>query len=146
MEDAFAAALGYLSRREYCRYELVEKLVAKDFEREIALEVVRKLAKQDLVSDVRFARDLIRVRSRRGYGPLRIESELRRRGVDQELISNNVELQNENWQQKIEQVVAKKYGNRVIESHKDWVKRANFLKSRGFGDDLVHDALGFYSE
>ncbi len=139
------AALRCLARREYCEKELVNKLTAKGFERNSATDIVSKLAERNLVSDSRFARDLIRVRIDKGYGPFRLEHELRQRGVDQELISDCLDQVNENWKERLEQLVAKKYRNQPIESYKDWTKRANFLRNRGFDAELIHDVLGKYS-
>ena len=139
------AALRYLARREYCVKELVNKLTAKGFERNTAAEIVSNLTEQNLVNDGRFARDLIRVRIDKGYGPFRIEYELRQRGVDQELISNCLAQINENWKQRLEQLVAKKYRNQPVESFRDWTKRANFLRNRGFDAELIHDVLGKYT-
>ena len=141
---ARTAALRCLARREYSVKELVNKLAAKGFERDVAADTVAKLAEQDLVNDGRFARALMRVRADRGYGPFRLEYELRQRGVDPELVSNSMDQLNENWKERLEQLVAKKYGERPIESANDWMKRANFLRNRGFGAELIHDVLGKY--
>ena len=139
---ARTAALRCLARREYCVKELVNKLAAKGFERDVAADIVEKLAEQNLVNDGRFARALMRVRAARGYGPFRLEYELRRRGVDQELISDCMDQLDENWKERLEQLVSKKYGGRPIESGNDWMKRVNFLRNRGFEAELIHDVLG----
>lgn len=141
-EAARTAALRCLARREYCVKELVNKLAAKGFEREMAADIVADLAEQNLVNDGRFARTLMRVRADRGYGPFRIEYELRQRGVDLELISDSMDQLDENWKERLERLVAKKYGSRPVESSNDWMKRANFLRNRGFGTELINDVLG----
>ena len=79
-------ALEYLSRREYSEKELKLKLKARGCNKEIAESVVVRLKQENLVCDVRFAKALVNVRVRGGYGPLRISRELLDRGVETRLI------------------------------------------------------------
>ena len=76
-----ASAVKFLSRREYCRQEMIQKLIGKGADSELAATVVEQLSDSGLINDERFARDLIQVRIRRGYGPVRIEHDLKQRGV-----------------------------------------------------------------
>ena len=74
-------AARFLVRREYCRNELVQKLVSRGSSLEVAEQVVSDLKERNLVNDERFTENLIRIRRMRGYGPVRIEAELSRLGV-----------------------------------------------------------------
>ena len=78
-----ARAVGLLSRREHSRFELRRKLMRSlqpdenpaDLDR-----VLDALETQRLLSDQRFASSLVRQRAAR-YGDLRLERDLRDRGV-----------------------------------------------------------------
>jgi regulatory protein len=72
-----------LSRRDHFRGELAEKLRRKGFDEEQLEAALDRCAEVDLLDDERLARRFAEVRSRsNGWGPRRIEAELRRRGVD----------------------------------------------------------------
>ena len=139
-------AARFLVRREYCRNELVQKLVSRGSNPELAEQVVDGLQERNLVNDERFTENLIRIRRMRGYGPVRIEAELSRLGVASEVIANQLNQNDEQWHEQIVNVAERKYHNRPIDNFKEWVKRANFLRNRGFTSSQIHEAIGRYSD
>lgn len=78
-------ALEYLSRRPMSRMELNKKLREKGVEPETAAVCVDWLTERGLLDDESYAVLLCRHYSMKGYGPARIEGELRRRGIEREL-------------------------------------------------------------
>ena len=139
-------AARFLVRREYCRNELVQKLVSRGSSLEVAEQVVSDLKERNLVNDERFTENLIRIRRMRGYGPVRIEAELSRLGVASEVIANHLNQNDEQWHEQIVNVAERKYHNRPIDNFKEWAKRANFLRNRGFTSSQIHEAIGRYSD
>ena len=129
-----------------CRNELVQKLVSRGSSLEVAEQVVSDLQERNLVNDERFTENLIRIRRMRGYGPVRIEAELSRLGVASEVIANHLNQNDEQWHEQIVNVADRKYHNRPIENFKEWAKRANFLRSKGFTSSQIHEAIGRYSD
>ncbi len=82
-DPAYGAALRYLGRRDHFRSELAEKMRRKGFEPEAIEAALDRCAGVDLLDDQKLARRFAEIRSRaNGWGPRRIEAELRRRGVD----------------------------------------------------------------
>ena len=80
------AAMNLLAYREHSRAELVAKLIGRSFdvsEIDAALDI---LENEHLLSDERFAQAYVRMRSRKGFGPIRIRQELQERGISRELI------------------------------------------------------------
>lgn len=134
-------AVALLSRREYCRQEMVEKLISKGARREHAESVVEQLSSSSLISEERFSKALIRVRVRQGYGPVRIKYELTQRGVADDLATTCLAEWNDSWTQQLSRVIERKYGDRPANSFNEWAKRANFLKNRGFTTDQIHENL-----
>ena len=134
-------AVALLSRREYCRQEMVEKLISKGARREHAESVVEQLSSSSLISEERFSKALIRVRVRQGYGPVRIKYELTQRGVADDLATTCLAEWNDSWTQQLNRVIERKYGVRPANSFNEWAKRANFLKNRGFTTDQIHENL-----
>ena len=88
--------MNLLSRREYSFHELFSRLAGKFPEDEITT-ILEQLKREGLQSDERYAEMRIRVRSQSGYGPLFIENELVKGGIDKDLISSLIESSDIDW-------------------------------------------------
>lgn len=139
-------ALRYLSRREYSEKELKSKLMARGCDKDIAESVVVRLKQENLVCDIRFSKALVNVRVRGGYGPLRISRELLDRGVESDIVDELMQKRNGEWESQITRVIQNKYGEKQMHLPEDWVKRANFLRRRGFTTAQIQCALGANSD
>jgi regulatory protein len=81
-DEAYHAALKMLSRRDYFRVELENRLSQKGYRPEEIEHALEKCARLNLVDDVRLAERFVEFRSvGKGWGPRRLVAELRRRGV-----------------------------------------------------------------
>ena len=84
--DAFQRAVGLLSRREHSARELKAKLALRGHaggESVAAIERLKDLAWQD---EDRFGASLARRRAAQGYGPRRIQAELKSHGLADDAI------------------------------------------------------------
>lgn len=83
-------ALRLLSGQDYTRRQLLERL-CRTQDSSAAEEAVERMAELGLVDDyqyaMRCARDLVHLRA---FSPRRVEQELRRRGVDEEIIEEAI--------------------------------------------------------
>ena len=84
-EQVRKRAVELLGRRAMSRQELVDKLVSKGEEREAAEETADWLVEVGLLNDADYAGMVVRHYGAKGYGRLRIEQELRRRGIEKDL-------------------------------------------------------------
>lgn len=134
-------ALDMLARREHSLYELQQKLVRKGCGAELAAEVAHDLETGQLLSDGRFAEDLLRVRRERGYGPLRIKKEMQDKGVDAQLIAHYVDAADPQWVEILKRVRRKKFGDRRPKSYQERARQARFLQYRGFTFDQIQSVL-----
>ena len=78
-------AVEILGRRAMSRRELIDKLTQKGEDREASEEVADWLVEVGLLNDADYAEMVVRHYAAKGYGQLRIQQELRRRGIDKEL-------------------------------------------------------------
>ena len=78
---AKARAIALLARREHSAAELVRKLIGRGFGAAESAAVVQDLASRDYQSDARYAAMLARTRIADGWGPQRIDADLRVAGV-----------------------------------------------------------------
>ncbi len=138
---ATRSAMDMLSRREHSVEELRRKLVAKGFDDGVVTNVVGDLKTRNLVSDDRFVEAFVRSRVNRGQGPVRIERDLRERGIDDALIEQSAHYDTGYWSDIIDQVREKKFGAPRKLSRQEWAKQARFLQQRGFTTEQIHKAL-----
>lgn len=102
---------------------------------------LQRLQAERLLSDERFTESYIHMRRQRGYGPLRISAELRERGIAAELISLYLEMDDEGWQELLQQQYVKKYGTSMADSYEEKARRVKYLQNRGFALDRILKSL-----
>ena len=136
------SAMRLLARREHSRAELHGKLVGRGFENNSVEELLQGLEDQDLLSDERFAMALIASRAETGYGPNRIGLELRDRGISEELARETLAKSEVDWEQRVTDQVARKFGSAPAQTFPEWARRARYLERRGFGQDAIRLAIG----
>ena len=136
------SAMRLLARREHSRAELHGKLVGRGFENDLVEELLQGLEDGNLLSDERFAMSLIASRVETGYGPNRIGLELRDRGVSEELVREALVKAEVDWEQRVIDQVARKFGSDPAQTFPEWARRARYLERRGFGKDAIRLAIG----
>jgi len=142
---ARAAALDALARRDRSAVDLQRKLVDKGYASQIAADVIHRLCTEKLVDDRRYAENFVSLHASRGHGPLRIRADLRKSGVDDELVDHAVEAYPE-WLEQVRKAHQKKFGSRPPADYADRERQARFLRGRGFTGGQVRMALGFDTE
>ena len=130
-------AMDLLSRREHSRSELVEKLRQREFDAEAIEQALDYLQQQGLQSDQRYAESYVYQRAQKGFGPLKIEYELRQRGIADHIIESVMQPEQESWSERMRQQRARKFGDRLPEEYAEKMKQARFLQNRGFSPELV---------
>jgi regulatory protein len=139
-----ARALRLLSRREYSRKELANKLLQLirhdaeespiNLETQIE-EVLTDFEARGWLSDERFAQALVRRRSER-YGARRVADELQRAGVETGLITQlTTELKASEFE-RAKALWARKFGQ-IPTEQKERARQYRFLISKGFSPELV---------
>lgn len=137
-------ALYLLEYRNYSKRELTEKIARTAASREAAQAAAGRMEELGLIDDRRFGEDYAReLFSRKGYGARRAAQELRRKGLDQELVQELVEKYGgpEQSGENIRRVLEKKYpGWREDEK----VRRRAFaaLQRLGYSYQEVREAMG----
>ncbi len=134
------AAMNLLARREHSLQELRRKLRSR-FPDEDALEAeLGRLAEENLQSDSRFAEDFARQRAARGYGPLRVQQEMREKGLSDAAIEDAFTHAGLDWYERAEEAYRKKFGPAPSGATaqaglKEKARRVRFMQYRGFQPD-----------
>lgn len=139
--SASERAVALLANREHSALELTRKLHNAGFD-EIEIEqTLLKLQKSGLQSDQRFAESFIRSRSGRGYGSVRIRSELKERGVNPDIITDSLLHAEIDWFALAAEVRCKRFGEQNPEDYKSRAKQQRFLQYRGFTHEQITESF-----
>ncbi len=132
------ACLRLLTRRDHSRKEIQDKLAVKGYDRSQVSSVVDELAQQSWQDDTRYAESYARVRSQKGFGPVRIAYELRQQGISQDTVDKIVQATTEDWMAVLERVYTKKYPESVERDGSERARRIRFLLQRGFSSTMIN--------
>lgn len=81
---ALNQAVAMLARRPCSKKEIENKLIRNRYSSEIVAQVLLKLENENLINDAEFSVQWIRYRQNMNYGPARIATELRQKGVSED--------------------------------------------------------------
>ena len=130
-----------LARREHSAFEIRRKLKQKAIAEPDIEAAVERLQQEGLLSDARFAEAYIHMRKGKGYGPLRIELELKERGVAENDYVDLLYAGNMDWWTVLKSAYEKKYGSEPCNDYREKAKRMRYLQYRGFALDKIHELL-----
>ena len=157
-------AFYYLSRREYGKAELKQKLLDKEQEAAKIDALLDEFEEKGYQSDYRTTLMLIRENIRKGRGRGRIKQEFHRKkmampdNIDElidmanaesdefsEFIDDNADnlVEGIDWLKLAVTARIKKYGDDIPTEQKDKAKQLRFLQYRGFNSDICFAALNY---
>lgn len=138
-------AVHLLSRREHSAQELIQKLIAKGFERQAVEDVVAKLEERRWQSDARFADVFFRQRVQQGYGPLRIRLELQHKGIDDAEIQRVFSAEAIDWFELAHTRLQQRFraSPEGTDQQKEQARRVRYLMQRGFTSEQAWFALKY---
>ena len=143
-EEAFNRAVKFLSYRARSAAEVRAKLVQLGFSRATVEGAVKKLLALNLLNDGNFARawTVSRVEDR-GYGPLRVERELRQKGVAKSLISQVLEetFGRQQGKDRARTLLEKKFRGQDLSDAKNLRRAVSFLQRGGYRDAVIAEIL-----
>lgn len=134
-------AMNLLARRDHSKAELLRKLLARGFDLAAINEAIRRLESEGLQSDERFTEEYVRARVNHGFGPIKIQMELRERGVDSELIKLYIAKYVELWLQAAEQIRSKKFGEIIPHDFLKIAQQKRFLQAKGFDLEVINQVF-----
>lgn len=132
-------AMDLLARREHSRTELTNKLKQRDFSMQEITTCLDQLEADDLLSNERFAEAYAKMRSRRGFGPVRIMQELKQRGISHAQVEQCLAFID--WQTLITETFHKKFADINMTDFKQRAKCIQFLNYRGYTQQQIERLL-----
>jgi regulatory protein len=143
-ENALQRGLRFLGYRPRSEAEVLSDLVRRGYSTAVAEATLEKLRSLNYLNDERFARNWARSRfETRGYGPKRIEQELKTKGISQELIRVVIgeTLSQDDEAEKAKLVLEKKFKHKKFDDVKTARRAAAFLQRRGYSSKVIVDLL-----
>lgn len=132
-------AFAVLTRKEYSKADLTDKLLQYAQHKDEVIELVEELARENYQSDQRVAEMTMRSQIRQGKGPNRIKLALRSKKLNKDLVQED--LREIDWYQQAYELKVKKYGTEVSKDPKIKAKQIRFLQYRGFEMDAIMKAI-----
>jgi len=139
---ARAAALDALARRDYASEDLRRKLLDKGYDPTVVGDLIERLCGEKLVDDRRYVESFISYRAARGQGPHRVRADLRKIGLQGEIVEQGLAAYGD-WIADLRRARQKKFGAQLPTHYADKQRQARFLGYRGFTGAQIRLALGF---
>ncbi len=130
-------AMNLLARREHSASELLQKLKLREHAEDDILNAIKELQTDNLQSDARFTESFVNQRVNAGHGPIKIRHELRRKGVDEELVDAYLDPFQNSWSERMSEQRIRKFGVEIPNEYALKMKQARFLQNRGFSPESV---------
>lgn len=130
-------ALDLLARREHSTLELRHKLLARGHDEAAIDAELTRLTADNLLNESRFAEVYGHSRADRGYGPLRIGSELRQRGIESATVDEVLAELDDLWMEQLQRLHRKRFGAAPT-SPADRARQLRFLRQRGFTFEQIN--------
>lgn len=138
-KDVRIKVMNALARREHSEKEIYLKFISLVESKNKLLEEINKLKEEGLLSDDRFAEAYIKSRYYSGFGPVRIQYELEKKGVLQKKIENAFQETGLDWDSKLEKEFKKKYLPQEAKLNYD--KIIKFFLYRGFDLEKINKII-----
>jgi regulatory protein len=135
-----------LSYRPRSELEVANYLRQKGCEPQVSDTVIAKLRSLNYLDDLSFAQIWTRSRlESRGYGPRRVEQELRLKGIDARVIRDTMQqsLQHRSEQESARTILTKRFGSVDPKDTKAQRRAVALLQRRGFSSKVIFELLKY---
>lgn len=137
-ENALSRAVGYISKSQKSKKQVIEYLQKKGYDEETSFYVISKLEEYHFVDDELFAKNYIKYKNKTN-GSKKIKMELKQKGVEEDLVNSAIEDYASD-RDSIE-FVANKYLKNKVKDLKTKQKAYRHLLSRGYGYEDINFVL-----
>ena len=142
--EAYSYAARLLAGREYCTFQIEQKLIGREVDAENIGFVISKLKADGYLNDQRFAELYLQSRLDKGEAPWLAAKRAKAKGADDASIQCALDELTADYDafQAARDVLARRdpAGFR-FEDERTWQRQARFLQNKGFATDVVLRAL-----
>lgn len=141
LSKAKAKAFDIVGRKAVTERELRTKLSDKGYDEMICDIVIETMREYNYVNDADYCETFLDYAKSKGWGQLKIRSELKRRGVDDTTISNALSEFEDCPEERIYDILCRKFAEFDLRDFKQKQKALRFFASRGFDFDSINSAV-----
>jgi regulatory protein len=143
-EEALKRAVRFLSYRSRSEAEVQTKLTQLGFPAKVVEETIKRLRALNYLNDEAFARAWAQgMTEGRGYGPLRIERDLRQKGIAKSVISRILgeTFGSQEGKERAKMLLEKRFRGKDLHEAKTLRRAVSFLQRRGYRDSVIAELL-----
>ena len=134
-----------LSRRDYSRFEIEQKLASKEFDQVIIDQTLERLVEFNYIDDAKFSQRFLEYQAEQGKGPMKIRWLLQQKKISNELIE--FALSSQNWSQRCKDLGLQQSRAHALPIPKEHLQKLyRKLLSRGFYPEDVRDTIAFIQQ
>lgn len=146
-EKAKECAFWYINKRRYTKKELTEKLIKREYDRDLAIDVVNYLEEHGYIDDCDYARryvhDAVLIKK---HGAVRIKTELSLKGIKGVCVDEALQMYATDQDDVLVELVSSKAVNLDLNDEKAKNKLVAFLVRRGYKYAEIFEAIKTYRE
>lgn len=135
-------AIWLLSRRDYSRYKLEQKLNQKCEDKQYVASLISWCESLGYIDDLRYCEQYVRRQLEKGFGKQRVLSDAFGKGIDRNHVEkylNDLEI---DWYEQASNAYNKKFFNTFDKkNYQEKAKRQRYMFGRGFGFDEIEYAM-----
>lgn len=130
-----------LATREHSRAELLRKLRARGFDDAGIAQALDRLVAEGVLDEARMVEQYVAERAAKGFGPLRIRSELYEKGLPDTLVDPHLDAIRDDWVAYMAEIYDRRFGSEPPPDHAEYARRGRFLEQRGFPPEMIRRFL-----
>jgi len=143
-QAAYNCAVRLLTRREFCEFEMRQRLAGREFEDDVISVAINRLKQDGYLSELRFAESYLRSRLNRGESPWLAAKRAKQKGAESVAVDAALVELTECYD--AEQVARDLISARDptglrFNEERVWQRQARFLRNKGFATDIILRAL-----
>lgn len=147
VSDAYNRALKYLTVKDYTKKQMIEKLNKLDLFDDIQIDMtINALSDKNLINDEEYAKDYFQRASKLGLGINKAISNLRSKGIDDEIIEQcREEYSEESEYEAAMEIIAKEYEKNTKKSRAAMINSlADKLYAKGFSSPVINRVMSTF--
>lgn len=144
VDEALKRALRFLAYCPRSEAEVRAKLSQVGFNEDVVAATLERLRSLKFLDDERFARDWARSKVEdRGYGPLRIKRELKKRGISVAVVDQVIKeaFGRREGKDRARLLLEKRYARKDLSDPKILRRAVSYLQRRGYRDSVIAEVL-----
>jgi len=139
-QTAYHYAVRLLTHREFCKFEMRQRLVGREFEEEVVAWAINQLQQDGYLSETRFAESYLRSRLKKGEAPWLAAKRAEQKGAEsaavQAALTELTECYDPEQAARDLILVRDPVGLR-FDDERVWQRQARFLRNKGFATDII---------